>query len=121
MIIKTSSENRQVVAKLSRKYGLGSENHIARIALTYSLENDGKLNLADIENSSGKEYSKSVFFGNYYELYVGLVCIKYELHSSDVDIPKYIKMHIDAGLKFLDESYKCNGPSEIFNLIPPSE
>lgn len=116
MIIKTSTENRQVVTQLSRKLGLGSENHIARIALAYSLENDEKLNLADIKNSGGKEYSKSVFFGNYYELYVGLVCVKYGLHSSDVDIPKYIKMHVDAGLEYLSQQSCSDKISDLINF-----
>ena len=61
MIIKTAKENREIVASLSRKLNLGSENHIARIAFAYSISKE-KLNLLDIKNSSGKEYSKSVFF-----------------------------------------------------------
>ena len=33
-MIKTSKENREIVARLSRKLGLGSENHISRIAFS---------------------------------------------------------------------------------------
>ena len=61
MIIKTAKENREIVASLSRKLNLGSENHIARIAFAYSISKT-KLDLLDIKNSSGKEYSKSVFW-----------------------------------------------------------
>ena len=61
--IKTAKENREIVASLSRKLNLGSENHIARIAFAYSISKT-KLDLLDIKNSSGKEYSKSVFFGD---------------------------------------------------------
>ena len=43
--IKTSKENKEVVALLTRKLGLGTENVIARMAFTYSLAQDKKLAL----------------------------------------------------------------------------
>ena len=92
-------------------------NHISRIAFSYSISQDIKLNLNNIENSQGKEYSKSVFFGDNYELYVGMISVKYEIHSSDVDIPKYIKMHVDDGLNLLYTKYEKNELRDIFNLI----
>ena len=102
MNLKTSKNNRETVAELTRKLNLGHENHIARIAFSYSITQE-KLNLLDIQNSSGKEYSKSVFFGENYEIYAGMVSVKYNLHSSDKDIPRYIKMHVDDGLMKLKE------------------
>jgi len=116
MIVRTSKENREIVANLSRKLSLGSENHIARIAFAYSLSKE-KLNLLDIKNSSGKEYSKSVFFGDNYELYVGLISVKYNLHSSDKDIPRYIKMHVDDGLERLNELFENNTHQDILKLV----
>lgn len=77
--IKTSKENKIVVTELSRKFNLGAENIIARIALTYSLSQDRLLSLVDIADSQGKEYSKNVLFGNNMPYYVGLVCVKYGL------------------------------------------
>ena len=121
MIIRTSKENRENVSVLTRKLNLGSENHIARIALSYSLTNCEKLSLDHIENSQGKEYSKSVFFGSNYELYIGMICLKYGIHSSDVDIPKYIKIHVDHGLKSLidivDKKNHNNGFDFIKELV----
>ncbi|MFA7136359.1 MAG: DndE family protein, partial [Bacteroidales bacterium] len=38
--IKTSKENRILVAELTRKLNLGTENIVARIAFTYSLSKD---------------------------------------------------------------------------------
>ena len=116
MIVRTSKENREIVANLSRKLSLGSENHIARIAFAYSLSKE-KLNLLDIKNSSGKEYSKSVFFGDNYELYVGLISVKYNLHSSDKDIPRYIKIHVDDGLERLNELFDNNTQQDILKLV----
>lgn len=58
--IKTSKANREIVTELSRKFNLGAENMIARIAFVYSLSLGRHLSLVDIEDSQGKEYSKSV-------------------------------------------------------------
>ena len=64
--IKTSANNRKNVVELTHKFNLGAENVIARIAITYSLLSGIKLSPLDIKDSGGKEYSKSVLFGNYY-------------------------------------------------------
>ena len=56
--IKTSKANKMIVTDLSRKFNLGAENTIARIAIAYSLSKGEKMNLANISDSQGKEYSK---------------------------------------------------------------
>lgn len=101
--IKTSKENKEVVAGLTRRLGLGTENIIARIAFTYSLSQDRKLDLNNIQDSGGKEYSKSVLFGDNYDIYLGLLCVHYGLYKTDKDIGRYIKMHVDDGLQLLNE------------------
>ena len=106
--IKTSRANKHIVTELSRKFNLGAENIIARIALTYSLSKDRILSLTDISDSQGKEYSKNVLFGNNLPYYVGLVCVKYGLYKTDKDIPKYIKMHIDDGLQLMNNELRDN-------------
>lgn len=106
--IKTSKENKIVVTELSRKFNLGAENIIARIALTYSLSQDRLLSLVDIADSQGKEYSKNVLFGNNMPYYVGLVCVKYGLYKTDKDIPKYVKLHIDDGLQLMNKELREN-------------
>ncbi len=106
--IKTSRRNREVVTVLSRKFNLGAENMIARIALVYSLSLGRHLSLSEIEDSQGKEYSKSVLFGINYPFYVGLICVHYGIYKTDKDIPKYIKMHIDDGLQLMNDELKDN-------------
>lgn len=106
--IKTSRSNKYIVTDLSRKFNLGAENIIARIALTYSLSKDRLLSLTDISDSQGKEYSKNVLFGSNLPYYVGLVCVKYGLYKTDKDIPKYIKMHIDDGLQLMNNELRDN-------------
>ena len=100
--IKTSKANKTIVIDLSRRFNLGAENVIARIAFTYSLSTGRKLNLSEISDSQGKEYSKSVLFGNYYPFYIALLCTHYGLYKTDKDIPKYIKMHLDDGLQLMN-------------------
>lgn len=106
--IKTSKANKLIVTDLSRKFNLGAENIIARIALTYSLSQDRLLSLAEIADSQGKEYSKNVLFGSNIPYYIGLICVKYRLYKTDKDIPKYIKLHIDDGLQLMNEELKNN-------------
>lgn len=101
--IRTSKENREVVAFLSRKLGLGAENIIARMAFAYSLSKDRKLNLNEIKDAGGKEYSKSVLFGDYYDIYLGVLCVHYGIYKTDQNIPKYIKLHLDDGLNLIYE------------------
>ena len=115
--IRTSKENKEIVSQLSRKLNLGTENIIARIALTYSLSKDRKLDIKDLQNSTGKEYSKAVLFGNYIDYYIGLVAVHYDLHISDKDIPKYIKMHIDDGLELLNEEFNIRTNIDGFDFL----
>lgn len=106
--IKTSKANREIVTDLSRRFNLGAENIIARIALTYSLSQDRKMSLVNIADSQGKEYSKNVLFGSNLPYYVGLICVKYGLYKTDKDIPKYIKLHIDDGLNLMNKELRDN-------------
>lgn len=106
--IKTSKRNKEIVTLLSRNFNLGAENIVARIAFAYSLSSGKKMNLSEIQDSQGKEYSKSVLFGNYINFYIGLICVHYNLYKSDKDIPKYIKMHIDDGLEMINKEMKEN-------------
>lgn len=106
--IKTSKANKDIVTDLSRKFNLGAENIIARIALTYSLSQNRLLSLSDIADSQGKEYSKNVLFGSNMPYYIGLICVKYGLYKTDKDIPKYIKLHIDDGLQLMNKELRDN-------------
>lgn len=115
--IKTSKENKEVVALLTRKLGLGTENVIARIAFTYSLSQDRKLDLNEIKDAGGKEYSKSVLFGDYYDIYLGLLCAHYGLYKTDKDISRYIKMHVDEGLQLLNEEVNNRSNVDGFDFL----
>ena len=97
--IKTSGKNREVVIDLTRKFNLGAENIIARIAIAYSLQAGVRFSPLDVKDSGGKEYSKNVLFGNYYSIYLALICTHYQITENNKDLPRYFKMHLDDGLQ----------------------
>lgn len=106
--IKTSKQNKEVVTQLTRRLNLGAENIIARLAFSYSLARNNRLNLSSIADSQGKEYSTKVLFGENLDIYVALVCVHYRLYKTDKDLAKYIKMHIDDGLALINSEIEDN-------------
>jgi len=115
--IKTSERNRKVVKELTTKLGLGPENLIARIAFAYSVAQGRKLDLSNIQDSKGKEYSAKVLFGDYSEIYVAIVCQHYGLYKTDHDLERYIKMHVDDGLNLISQAIKENPNLSLFDFI----
>ena len=97
--IKTSIKNKEAVTVLTRKFGLGAENVIARIAIAYSQQSDAHFSPLAIKDSGGKEYSKNVLFGTLYPIYAAIMCKHYGIRLSDKDLPRYFKLHLDDGLE----------------------
>lgn len=106
--IKTSSGNKDAVTVLTRKFGLGAENVIARIAIAYSLQCNSHFSPLDVKDSGGKEYSKNVLFGPYYPMYAAIMCKHYNIKMSDKDLPRYFKLHLDDGLERIIADVKDN-------------
>ena len=107
--IRTSEANKLVVQELTKKLNLGAENIVSRIALSYSIAKDVKLNLdVDLQDSKGKEYKEDILFGKNTNFYVALICQHYNIYKTDKDIPKYIKMHIDHGLTLINKLFEQN-------------
>lgn len=115
--IRTSKKNKESVTKLSRRLNLGAENIIARIAFCYSISKDRKLNLENILDSGGKEYSKNVLFGDKIDTYLGIICCHYNLYITNENIPKYIKMHIDDGLHLLKDELEENSNVDGYDFL----
>lgn len=93
---------------LTRKFGLGAENVIARIAIVYSLQNGTRFLPTDTKDSGGKEYTKNVLFGNMYSMYAALMCKYYQIRLSDKDLPRYFKLHLDDGLERIMQDVRDN-------------
>lgn len=106
--IKTSAKNKEVVADLTRKFNLGAENIIARIAIAYSLHSGVRFLPIDVKDAGGKEYSRSVLFGNYYSIYEAAICTHYDISANDKDLSRYFKMHLDDGLERIAKDIKSN-------------
>lgn len=100
--IKTSKANKDIVSRLTNKLNLGTENVIARLALTYSLSKDQCMDLKNIADAQGKEYSTKVLFGEQVDYYIAMVCVHYNIYSHDKDLAKYVKMHVDDGLELIN-------------------
>lgn len=115
--IKTSKANKTIVVSLTNKLVLGTENIIARIAFAHSLASGRHLELKDIKDVGGKEYSEKVLFGEYASYYIALICMEYNIYSSDKDVARYIKMHIDDGLELLNEEFEINRNTTGFEFI----
>ena len=96
--IKTSKANKAVVTSLTNKFNLGAENVIARIAIATSLAKEEKLDLKNLQDSQGKEYSRNVLLGDHEIIYIAMICQLYGIYKTDKNIPKYIKAHLDDGL-----------------------
>lgn len=106
--IKTSAKNKEIVTQLTRKFALGAENVIARIAIAYSLYSGEKFAPTDVKDAGGKEYSKNVLFGNLFPLYLSMICAYYNIKDTDKDLPRYFKMHLDDGLERINRDIQNN-------------
>lgn len=115
--IKTSKNNKEIVQELTRKLNLGTENVIARIAFAYSLSKDKQLDLKQIQDSQGKEYSAKILFGEHLPYYVAMICVQYDLYKDNKDIGRYIKMHVDDGLELIHKEFAKSNLSGMEFLI----
>lgn len=106
--IKTSALNREVVVDLTRKFNLGAENVIARVAIAYSLKSGVKFDPMDVKDSGGKEYSRGVLFGGNDFLYIAMMCTYYGISENDKDLSRYFKLHLDDGLERIAKDVKAN-------------
>ena len=100
--IRTSKENKEVVTELTRKLNLGAENVVARLAIAHSLKEGKKLDLKNLADSSGKEYSRKVLLGEYENIYLGMICNLYGIYKNDKDLGRLIKLHLDEGLNTIN-------------------
>ena len=114
-MIKTSKQTKEIVVDLSRKLGLGFENHISIIAFGFSIAQVEKLDIKNILDSTGKEYSDSVFFGDKQDVYKGIISVVYGIHPNNPDVIKLIKMHVDDGLFKIQSIYDEKQNLDVFD------
>ncbi|MCH4821675.1 DndE family protein [Gramella lutea] len=116
--ISTAPETEPFVKVLTNRLSLGTENHISRIAIAYSISKSHELSLEnDLKPFGGKEYKDQTLFGNYRDYYIALICQKYSLHKDDSNIRKYIKMHLDHGLELINTFFEENSNFSGFEFL----
>jgi DNA sulfur modification protein DndE len=116
--ISTSSENKEVVQRLTTKLSISEQNIIARIAISYSLSKNRYFEIKDILSSKdGKEYKEHTLLGNYKNFYVALICQHYNLPQSSPDLPKFFKLHLDDGLQLIDKIFADNPNYAMFDFL----
>jgi DNA sulfur modification protein DndE len=115
--VKTSEQSHQLIREYSSKLKLPSENIIARLALGYSLSRGRILSISDIRDSKGKEYKEETFFGKHKNEFVALISQLYNIHRSDIAIPKYVKLHLDDGLELMDKFFISNPNHSIYDFL----
>lgn len=116
--VKTSEANKEVVQKLSSKFGIKmEENVVARLSITYSLSKRRQLSLDDARDSKGKEYKESTLFGDKAKFYIALICQNYSLYKSHSDIPRYVKLHLDDGLEQMNNFFENNSTYTVYDFL----
>lgn len=106
--VKTSELNKSVVTELTQKFQLGAENIIARIAIAYSIAKNYELKIENIQDAKGKEYKEDILLGNFKDYYIALISQKYGINKNDINISKYMKLHLDHGLDQIQKFFKDN-------------
>lgn len=103
--VATSEVTEEILGRLSQRFSLASKNILMRIALSYSITRGRKLSLSDIEDNKGNPYKEITLVGKYRSYYIAIICQHYGIYKTDLDIPKYFKLHIDNGLRLLDKLF----------------
>ncbi|WP_400260895.1 DndE family protein [Sphingobacterium sp. SG20118] len=52
---------------------------------------------------AGRNIHVQFLFGDYYDTYIGMLCVHYRIYKTDKDLAKYVKLHIDDGLELLNK------------------
>ncbi len=115
--ISTAEANQEIVTNLTSKFNLSTENIIARIALSYSLSRNRKLNLEDVKDAKGKTYKENTLFGDKRDFFVAMVCQHYGIYQNDANIGKYVKMHVDDGLEMISKFFENNPNHDGFDFL----
>jgi DNA sulfur modification protein DndE len=115
--IKTCLANRSVISELTIKFGFKAENHIARLAIAYSLACREKLDLSKILDKDGKEYDARTLFGKYEIIYRALLSRHYQINLNDTEFLNYIKLHLDSGLILIKNHFESHKSEKAHDFL----
>ena len=100
---KSSKKNKPIISEVSRILALGSENHIARLAIVHSLNNWTTDTNLKSQDSGGKEYSQGVLFGEHEYAYRLMIAERHSISYKDPIVDELIKLHLDNGIEQLEQ------------------
>ena len=115
--LKTSEASKSIISTLTQKMGLRHENIVPRLALAISLSKGHRLKFSDMADNQGKEFKDSILFDDYRDYYLALVAQHYEISTADPDLRKYVKMHIDDGLRIMNQFLESNRNFDVFDYL----
>ena len=122
MIIKQVRLSQQAKDQLSRlkgKTGIKNWNILCRWALCYSLAEKTIPNDAIPPADSNLEMSWYTFAGEFNELYEAIVvewCKEKGIETSDENISKYFKLHLERGISYLSGTSFIKNLEDLLNL-----
>ncbi len=113
MRLKRSKEQDKIIFELTNAFNFKYDGVISRIAFMHSLKKGDRFDVNEESKllSDGKEFRDvTAIFGasqsgkNYYPLYKSLLDQAYQKITTDEDFAKLYKIHLDHGLKSINES-----------------
>lgn len=122
MIVKQIRLSNQAKDKLSRlkgKTGIRNWNVLCRWAFCYSLNESSVPTDVPIDSDSNLEMSWYTFAGEYSELYEALMiewCREKEIETSEMNLAKYFKLHLERGIQYLSGTNFIKSLDDLLNL-----
>lgn len=114
----STSKGEQILRKLTRAAGFTSENVIARLAVSRSLQ-DPPIEWSDELNqdTDGKQLRGNTLLGRQ-EVAAALLAMIYEAHRADSptieDVRQLVRLHLDRGLRLLDADIGDGDVEDLF-------
>ena len=116
--IRTSEETEGILVQLSARFNLASKNILMRMALAYSLSRNVRLDLNQPTDTRGKDYKDVTVLGEKYRnYYIALIGQHYGLYKTDPDIGRYVKLHIDDGLRLLNTLFESSSNYSFMDFL----
>ncbi|MCM1232550.1 MAG: DNA sulfur modification protein DndE [Ruminococcus flavefaciens] len=117
--IKLSCQAKEKLSRLKGKTGIKNWNVLCRWAFCYSLKENMKPSDIELDSDSNVEMSWYTFAGEYSEIYEALIiewCRENDIETSDANLAKYFKLHLERGIQYLSGTNFIKGLDDLLNL-----
>lgn len=117
--IRLSNQAKEKLSRLKGKTGIRNWNVLCRWAFCYSLNEKSVPTDVPIDSDSNLEMSWYTFAGEYSELYEALMiewCREKEIETSEMNLAKYFKLHLERGIQYLSGTNFIKSLDDLLNL-----